>query len=294
MFAVAAASAHAAPVAYGEAFDTLYRIDLDARTATAVGAAGRYAGQDIVNISGLVQAREAFYAIAGGFKLLLRVDPGSGAATVIGSLGLSGQGSGQFDPLDLNMTAACDGTLWLSSAVANKLWTVDRGTGATTLVGPTGRTITGLAAHGKRLYGAGGKGDNSLYDIDPATGAATLIGPFGAAAPAWITTVSMSFDERGALWAVFNYTPPAPGSSSTPDWSDLAKIDPVTGKVTMLGPITGPGALRGVGMKGFTVGPAPCGTLPAAQPAPVGAPWALALLGALLAIAGRRHFRRAF
>lgn len=296
MFAVAAVSAKAATDAYGEGFDTLYRIDLDSRKAVPIGGAGRYAGQTIGNISGLTTTADgSLYAIAGALKLLLGIDQASGGARVIGNLGLANQGSGQFDALDLNMTADCDGTLWLSSAVVNKLWSVDPGSGETRLVGPTGRPITGLAARGKLLYGAGGRGDNNLYRIDTATGAASLIGPFGAAAPAWINTVSMSFDAAGTLWAVFSYVPPAPGSSSTPDWSDLATINPATGKVTLRGPITGPDALRGTGMKGFTVGPAPCTAAQSApMPAPVGSPWVWGLLVLLLALAvagSRARFR---
>ena len=38
----------------------------------------------------------------------------------------------------------------------------------------------------------------------------------------------MSFDDDGTLWAVLNYVPPAPGSTTVPDWSDLATIDPNT------------------------------------------------------------------
>lgn len=280
--------AHAATTAYGEAFDTLYRIDLEARTATAVGAAGRYSGVPIGNISGLTTMADGTqYAVSGALKLFLRIAPTTGVATVVGSLGLSGQGSGQYDALDLNMTAACDGTLYLSSAIANKLWTVNPQTGVATLVGPTGRAITGLVARGGTLYGAGGKGDNNLYRIDAKTGSTGLIGPFGSAVPEWINTVTMSFDAQGKLWAVLNYIPPAPGSTSNPDWSDLATIDPQTGKMAIVGPITGPSSLAGTGIKGFTLGPTQCnGSVSDPVSAPVASAWMLTLLGALLAAAG--------
>lgn len=292
MFAVAAVSAHAAPVAYGEAFDTLYRIDLATREASVAGRAGQYAGQTIGNISGLTTLGDgSLYAVGGSQKLLLTIDTGSGRASVVGPLDVAGQGGGQYDALDLTMIAGCNDTLWLSSGVAKKLWTVDRASGKTTPVGATGAAITGLAARGSLLYGAAGKGDNTLYRIDPASGKASAIGGFGT--DRWINSLSMSFDEAGTLWAVLNYVPPPHDSDPVADWSDLAKIDPASGRLTVLGPITGPASLRQVGMRGFTLGPAPCGTLPAAQPAPIGAPWTLVLLGALLALAGRRHFRRA-
>lgn len=287
LLAASAFHANAATMAYGEAFDTLYRIDLDARQASPIGAAGRYAGQPIGNISGLTTAADGtLYAVAGGSKLLLTVDTGTGVADVVGRIGISDSGTGQFDALDLNMVEGCGGKLWLSSGVANKLWTVDRASGATTLVGATGHTITGLVARGDKLYGAGGKGDNNFYRIDPATGAATLIGPFGPAVTRWVNSISMSFDAHGVLWAVLNYVPPENDNEPLAQWSDLARIDPATGALTVLGPITGPDSLREVGMKGFTAGPTQCSVAASVpMPAPIGSPWALALLALLLAVA---------
>src|SRR5690606_17868116 len=136
MLVVATPSAQAATGAYGEAFDTLYQVDLDTRVATRVGESGRYAGQTIGNISGLTTLPDgSMYAVAGGLKLLLRIDPEDGSADVLGDFGLSGQGDpARNDALDLNMIADCDGTLWLTSAYAAKLWTVDPADGSTVLV----------------------------------------------------------------------------------------------------------------------------------------------------------------
>ena len=191
------------------------------------------------------------------------------------------------------MTFGCDDTLWLVSSYAGKLWKVDPATGASTLVGETGHTITGLVARGNALYGAGGKGDNNLYRISTQTGEARLIGSYGDAASGWINSVSMSFDDDGTLWAVLNYVPPAPGSTLVPDWSDLATIDPNTGEVTVVGPITGPESLREVGMKGFAIGPPRCvaGATPVAN-APVGTPPWLMLLGVVLIAAAGATLRR--
>lgn len=295
MLVVAAFHANAAAVAYGEAFDTLYKIDLDARTASAVGQPTTYQGQTIGNISGLTTREDGSqYAIWGGYKQLLRIDPASGAATVVGSLGLAGQGSGQFDSLDLGMTADCNGTLWLTSGVLKQVWTVDPASGATTLVGSTGKPIAGLAANADGLFGSGSRGDHGFYKIDRKTGAATLIGDFGPAASSVLNSVSMGFDADGTLWAVLNYVPPNSGNV-VPDWSDLATIDPKTGAMTVLGPITGPDSLRQVGMKGFTVGPPQCRRRPDASgpvAAPVDAPWALALLALLLGAGAYRGVRR--
>ena len=65
------------------------------------------------------------------------------------------------------MTFDCDGTLMLVSAYANKVWTVNPSTGATTLIGPTGHTITGIVAHGNVVYGAGGRSNNGFYAEPP-------------------------------------------------------------------------------------------------------------------------------
>lgn len=286
----------AATVAYAESFDTLYQVDLDTRVATTVGAAGTFSGQTIGNISGLTVTTDgSLYAVAGGFKLLLKVDPVAGLGAVVGSLGLSGQGSGQFDALDLGMTSDCDGQFWLVSGVLKQLWKVDPKTGATTRVGDTGHAISGLVARDGVLYGSGSRADHGFYRINEATGAATLVGNFGTGASSILNSVSMSFDAEGTLWAVLNYVPPTTGND-VPDWSDLAKIDPTTGVMTIVGPITGPEALRQAGMKGFVITPAAClaGSV-RPQPAPIGSTWALGLLGLLVAAAGlsrTRHLGR--
>ena len=291
MLAASALPASAGTVAYGQAFDTLYRIDLDEHRATPVGAAGRVAGQTLGNISGLTTAGDGtLYAVAGASKLLLSIDPGSGAATPLGRLDLS-DGTGQFNALDLNMTEGCDNTLWLSSAVTRELWTVDRHTAAVSLIGSTVHPISGLAARNGVLYGAGSKGDDGFYRIDTRTGAAERVGAYGPALTRWVNSVSMGFDEDGTLWAVFNYMPPENDSKPPVDWSDLATIDPATGKVTIQGPLVGPESLREIGMKGFTAGPPQCTGhgASAAVAAPVGSPWALALLVLLLIMGAAWH-----
>src|SRR5215475_4781924 len=156
MSALFASGANAQATAYAEAFDTLYSVNLTSHTATPIGPAGSYAGQLIGNLSGLsYSSNGSLYAVAGGLNDLVQINPTSGAATVLGAFGLSGQGDPQRnDALDLSMTFGCDGTLWLASAYANKLWTVNPSNGATTPVGNLGHTITGIVAHGNILFGA--------------------------------------------------------------------------------------------------------------------------------------------
>ena len=159
-------------------------------------------------------------------------------------------------------------------------------------------TITGLAAKGNELFAAGGRGNNSLYKINTETGTTSLIGGLGAANSGWISTISLSFDANGTLWAVLNYLPPAPGGSTLTDWSDLARIDPASGLATVVGQITGPESLRGIGITGFTVGQAPCaitppsGGTPASAALPSNSTWSLTLLGLLLFAASASQISR--
>ncbi|MGA9421307.1 MAG: hypothetical protein WBW61_03030 [Rhodanobacteraceae bacterium] len=289
-----ASAAQAAPGVYGEAFNELYRIDLTGPHATDIGDAGYIGNQPIADITGLGYGPDGrLYAASDTIKALLTIDTTSGAATVIGAFGLVGQGDPQHDDaLDFGMSFDCDDNLWLSSATTGKLWRVDRHSGAAAFVGNLGHTITGLAARNDVLYGAGGRGDNALYRIDRSNGHATAIGGFGAQLNMYVNSVALGFDADGTLWAAINYNPPATDEGPFSKWSDLATIDPDTGNVTLIGPITGPSQLQYVGMKGLVVGPlqcnAPTGGVPpdATAELPVRSLWALGLLVVLLGTLG--------
>lgn len=302
---VGASRADASPFAYGEAFDALYRIDLGTQTATDIGDNGSI-GRDAVNdVTGLsLSSGGTLYAVSDTLKLLVQLNKNTGEASPVGSLGLAGQGVGQYDALDFGMTFGCDdNVLWLSSATIGKLWKVNPSSGTTTLVGSTGHTITGLAVHNGVLYGAGSRNDNFLYKINQSTGAVQSIGSYGSAQDHWINSIALNFDDGGTLWAVVNYIPPEPGTSDYPDWSDLAMIDPQTGEMTIVGPITGNSALRGIGLRGFTSAPTSCSAAPPTPPpvnppsgsatagVPLDARWAQLLLISLLA-ASAAVFRR--
>ena len=289
--------AKADPVGYGVAFDQLYRVETSPPRATYIGDAGSFGGQPYGLLKGLTFGPgNTLYAVSDSLsqKPVVTLSTSTGAATYLSALNLSG-GTGQFNSLDFASAFTCDGQMWLSSATTRKLWRVNPTNGETTLVGALGQTITGLAAKGNELFGAGGRGNNSLYKINTDTGAAALVGGFGTASSGWISTISISFDANGTLWSVLNYLPPAPGGSTLTDWSDLARIDPSSGIATVIGPITGPESLRGIGMTGFTVGQTPCATTPptGGGPSPATLPSAsssslLVLLLALLMAAAWR------
>jgi hypothetical protein len=238
VFVVALAPARAADtLAYSESFDTLFRVDLTAHTATKIGQATPPGVTRFANIEGLtLTPGGALYGVSdgNGAKTLLRIDPATGLGTAIGALNLTGgDTSGQ---LDLGMAATCDGTLWLSSGTG-LFWRIDPNTAAATFVGNLGAKITGLAARGNQVYGAGSQGNNNFYTINTGTGAATAVGEYGTSN--YITTTSPAFDARGQLWAVLNYVPPPQGQNSFPQWSDLAQINAGSAALTNTGPITG-------------------------------------------------------
>jgi hypothetical protein len=281
--------AQAEPMAYGVAYNELYRIDLGTRQATLVGAIGDFAGLPLINLSGLTYGPgQALYAVSGNQKGLIRINANSGAATFVGSFGLTAQGQGQFGALDLSMTYGCDGSFWLASGITKDLWRVNANTAATTLVGSTGRQISGLAMRDGVLYGTGIGSDQGLYRISTETAVATPVGPFTGSVP-WIDP---SFGSDGALWATLSYNPPF-----NRDWSDLARIDVATGVLTNLGTITGPEILRGFSMKGLAVAPNSCnpqgpggGPAPLASAAlPTNTTWVLVMLSVVLLTVGARR-----
>jgi len=85
------------------------------------------------------------------FANLYSVDTGTGAATLMGEIGLNMPG---FTYRSLNAT------LYGVSGVTNSLYQINKTTGAKTLIGASGST-------------------DSLYTLNMTTGAAVLVGPLG-------------------------------------------------------------------------------------------------------------------
>lgn len=237
-----APAAGAGPVGYAATFDPtsvdsyrLLHIDLDTGTTTAVGRIGFF------DVEGLAVAPEGtIYAVADGNKTLITINPFNGQGTAVGgqngNLGLSGQGSGQFDSLDFGLTFSCDGRLWLSSDTTDKLWSVNRNTGQATLVGALGAHISGLAANPQGIFGIGSTGDDGLYRIDVGTATATATASpsatrvgAGLGGQAGSVDAGLDFDSSGVLWAILDHSPP---ENNRP--SDIVQINPVTGVATFI------------------------------------------------------------
>lgn len=276
-------AAMAEPVAYGVGFNDLYRVDMATGQASRIGAIGYndVEGMALADFGTLLAAVDGTAGAGGSASdFLIRIDTGSGAGTLIGSLsGLAGAGTnGQ---LDYGLALTCDGRLWLSSETSQELWEVDRATGATRRVGSTGAAISGLAARGTELFGVSAGGTPSLYRINTETAAISLVGPLNAGGT--INNVGLDFDATGVLWAVLDPNDVTP--------SRTARIDLGTGRATVTGNIT-----ANIGFKGLAI--APVGACPsgAVQSGPIPVPGpglpGLLLLGLAALGLGARALRR--
>ncbi|MEO8670336.1 MAG: hypothetical protein ABI411_03410 [Tahibacter sp.] len=273
-------------------FDSIYSVDLATHKAVRLGETGSF-GNQFIAIEGMAYAPDGtLYGISDNLKSLVRINPTTGAATMVGGLGLSG--TGQFNNLDPGFAITADGRMWLSSALVGKFWQINPSTGAATLVGTLNGKISGLAARGNDLFGAGSQGDEGLYRIDTASGATQLIARFNATIP-YAASISIAFDEDKKLWAAINYIPTQHDSDPIPTWSDLAQVDADSGAIQLLGTVTGPNELRRTIIGGLAiippVAPPPTGGQTSAE-IPALSMWFQTLLASLLAGLAYRGCRR--
>ncbi len=170
-------------------------------------------------------------ADTGDNTLLHSIDPATGAPLDVLSLTFPGEGdvltSLEFvgDTLYAGLTTEGGGPTYLS--------TVDLGTGAVSVVGPTGfdSPFGGLAFEGSArsglMYGisAGGSA-GELFTIDLGTGDATSVGLVTVDGEG-VGTTALEFGDDGVLYAL-----PHVGESIA---GHLLSIDPATGDATDLG-----------------------------------------------------------
>jgi hypothetical protein len=277
----------AGPVALVSNVDAVYSVDLATRQATHLGDTGFYGGLPVA-VEGLAYGPDGkLYAATDNLKSLFRVTPQTAASSYVGALAISGvPTSTNIDPA---FAITLDGRGWIASWAQNKLWQVDLATGATTPVGTLGFKITGLAARGNELFGAGSRGDEGLYRISTQDGHATLINGFKSKIP-YAASINLAFDQLNQLWAVVNYIPPQNDNDVLPTWSDVAVIDAGTGTIVLQGPLTGPRELERNPLQGFAIA-APSGGI-VSTPIPSTSLPVTVLLGALLALAAIFHRRR--
>jgi DNA-binding beta-propeller fold protein YncE len=210
---------------------------------------------------------------------LLRLNPQTGASTVIGPFGLGLVSGMAYDTQR--------GILFGVTTSTNNLVTINPATGAATIVGPLGATLM----HGfeynpddDTLYGIGGTANNrtmyridrvtglatqigtvlgpssytivydstlsvmyaaaiptqTLHRINMATGALTLIGQFGAPGmPIPQVGLGMAFDPALGLFATDN-------TASSANSNPFYRINTATGQATLVGIVPGPVNLLGL------------------------------------------------
>jgi hypothetical protein len=154
---------------------------------------------------------------------LLRLDPGSGAFTVIGPLGVSTVASLAYD--------SSRGILYATSTQTHQLLRIDPTTGATTVIGPLGATLMhGLEYNPSddTLYGVAPTGPGpiaTLYRVNPATGAATVIANVSTTG-----NFNLAYDSTvGVMYAAEIFS------------QNLYKLNLSTGAVTLIGSFGAPG-----------------------------------------------------
>ncbi len=148
---------------------------------------------------------------------LYTINPATGAATSIGSIGEAITGLA-FDNADGGKLYGVTGGVYLSGK-ERKLLSINPATGASTVVGSLGANeIEDIAFSALgQLYGWNETGDD-LYSINKATGALTKVGESNLTL-SWGD--GLAFDRNGWLWAALDG-----------DYGPLSRIDPATGTVT--------------------------------------------------------------
>ena len=119
------------------------------------------------------------------------------------------------------------------------LFTIDKNTGAATLVGPTGGTccavpyasiIYGLGfSNDGTLFGNGFRidtGASALFTLNPATGLATDVGPHGVAVGGALKYSGLAFNTTGTMYSLGSTSASAQG---------LYSVNPATGAATVIG-----------------------------------------------------------
>lgn len=179
---------------------------------------GKYVGMALPATPGVCYG-SAGYA---GFGVLVAIDKGTGAGTLIGPTGIDA-----MPGLAINSA----GDMYGTSAGAATLYRVDAVTGAAFPLGSTGVNFLEAIAFGYDdvLYGVSYGGD--LYTINTSTAALTMIGSTGL-----VGWAGLAFDPLdGSLWASMG------GLSSPPSLPDgIYLIDKTTASPALVG-VTGIG-----------------------------------------------------
>lgn len=156
---------------------SVFLLNIVAMTASAttyITAEPNNVGLIDIEIKTAYQSTETAGYTVDGSRRLHRIDLVTGNATLVGSLGVSGD----FEALAFSP----NGALYALEDSSNKLYTLNLVTGAATLVGSTGINSTsepGMAFDDNgRLWVIGG-GSGRVWEVNPATAIASFIGSTG-------------------------------------------------------------------------------------------------------------------
>ena len=219
----------------------LYTVDPATAVSTLVGPIVNVSGGGGLGITGLAfdPLNGALYGITGGAhsptgntlaSTLVTIDPVTGNATVIGSLGTK--------LADISFSA--NGTLYgFNGGISPfSLTTINLTTGAATQVGPSGYTSViggGLAFSPTATLYVSAKDINgttgTIDTVDPLTGGVTT-GPVLTNRPFGVALNALAFNAAGILYG--NIT-----DSGSPATVDLVTIDPATGAIGDIGRLPG-------------------------------------------------------
>lgn len=159
----------------------LYVVDPWAGTTTLVGTAAYGGGEGALvydPVAGHFWSKHNLTGGGGGTtQTLMAIDPGTGAGTLVGNMGLN------FEADVSGMALLPNGDLIgydAQSSLPDQLVSIDKGTGAASVIGVSGSapltSLGGLAVHPVTGTAYLSNAQN-LYEVDPGTGALTLIGP---------------------------------------------------------------------------------------------------------------------
>lgn len=238
--------------------DNLWRVNLATGNADRLGPLN-VRGTANSDVEGLALESATFlYGVDDATDSLIAISTTDGTAVTFDrpadNLRLSLDGA----PLDPGLALACDGRLLMTSATRRTLYSLDKLTGQTSIIGGEGRLgarIGDLAVRGTDVFGIGVAGDEGLYKIDVAAGTATRVGSFGIDIA--LAKAGLDFDTSGNLWAVGHIL----DGQGQPQPSRILRIDRTTGAATL-----GPTTLTGV--KSLSITPVRCG--PFGDPPPRG------------------------
>jgi hypothetical protein len=185
---------------------SLHAIDLTSGEVTEIGSFGLPDLEAMRALAFLPSGELASISVTGA---LVRVDPATGQATLVGNLGTT------FYPYNLELAADACGRLWMvagaGGAIPHELWRIDPTTGTGESLGELAEPVTGLAAYGETLYGLVVNPTcegADLVRIDPESLSVTHVATLTAWTCTGIDSHHVDFDAEGELLDLGGIPPP--------------------------------------------------------------------------------------